>query len=130
MSLLMQVKGAKNLIVLLPLYVGLTGCLSRPNEIVSQVSTTNYIATLSRRDIGTVRNGLTLVSLRASGVPDSDTHGLIILQVNGNQSIQMKWIGVHQLEVSCATCTQEDVSFEVVKSDNPVIKYDDNLLVR
>jgi hypothetical protein len=112
------------------LFAGLAGCLpSSSNVVVSQASNSEYTATLSNRNSGAMSRGSTLVSVRLKNVPDNDTHGLIVLDVTWNRPVEMRWIGPHNLAVSCASCTVQDVDFEVVKSGDVVITYGDNLRV-
>jgi hypothetical protein len=71
------------------------------------------------------------VSIRVTSVPDSDTHGQIVLGVLGTSApIEMKWPSPHNLVLSCSSCEPERVNFETVKSGDVLITYDDNLRFR
>jgi hypothetical protein len=74
--------------------------------------------------------GSTLVSLRAKGVPDNDTHGEIVFGTTWNQAIDMKWIDPKHLELTCSSCMAKDLTFEVVKAGDVLISYDNNLRVQ
>jgi len=117
--------------VLFAMCVGIAGCLlSSSNIVVDHVSNSEYTATLSRRNTGAMSKGSTLVSLRLNSVPDNDTHGLIVLDVFGAEPVEMKWTGLHNLALSCTSCTPQDVNGEVVKAGDVTINYDENLHVR
>lgn len=119
------------LMMLMVLCGGVFGCLPKSsNVIISHVSTAENIATLSKRDSGAMSKGSTLVSVRSNRVPDNDTHGLVVFQVVGDRPIEIKWLSAHNLAISCASCTSQDVSFEVVKSDDLIISYSNNLAIR
>ena len=74
--------------------------------------------------------GATLVSVRSNATPDSDTHGQIVFSSTWDKPIVMKWIDPMHLEVTCSSCTPKDVTFEVVKTGEVLITYDDNLKVQ
>ena len=71
--------------------------------------------------------GSTLVSIRLNGVPDNDTHGLIVLGLDGSKPIEMNWLDSKHLGISCPSCKSTDVNFEVVKTGDITIIYGDNL---
>ncbi len=109
----------------------MTGCLPASSNVVSAIVVgPEYTATLSKRDSGAMSKGSTFVSVRANGVPDDSTHGLIVFGVNGNKPVEMKWIGPHNLALSCQPCISQDVNLEVVKSVDITISYSDGLRVR
>lgn len=110
------------------LCVGTVGCLPSSSNIVSaRVVGAEYTATLSKRNSGAMSKGSTLVSIRANHVPDDATHGLIVLGLNGDQPVEMKWNGPHSLSISCQPCTPQDVNFEAIKSGDVTISYDKGL---
>lgn len=107
------------------------GCLPPSNNVVSaRITGSEYTATLSKRNSGAMSKGSTLVSVRANGVPDDSTHGLIVLGVNGDHPIEIIWSGPRSLSISCQQCTPQDVNFEAVKSGDVTISYDNGLNVR
>jgi hypothetical protein len=124
----------KNLILavqIVALSFSMVGCLPASSNVVSaRVASSENTATLSKRDSGATSKGSTLVSVRANGVRDDSTHGLIVLGIVGDKPVEMKWIGPHNLALSCQPCTPQDVNFEVVKSGDITISYSDNLSVR
>ena len=112
------------------LLLSANGCLPpEGNMVVSHVSNSEYIATLSKRNSGAASKGSTLVSVRLNSVPDNDTHGLIVLGVDGNKPVEMEWLGLHHLALSCSACKPEDVNDEVVKAGHIIITYSDNLRI-
>ena len=71
-------------IVVMLLSISMLGCLPvSSNVVVGHVESAEYTATLSKRNSGAMSKGSTLVSVRAKGVPDDSTHGLIVLGVTG-----------------------------------------------
>lgn len=115
---------------LLGLSAVLIGCSPCKERIVTQVSSTDYVATVSKRDCGAMGKGSTLVSLRLKSVPDNDTHGVIVFAAQGDKTIETKWNSARSLLISCDSCTQNDVNFEVVKSGDVVVRYGSGLDVR
>src|SRR5579883_2760695 len=84
------------------LCIATVGCLPpSSNEVSARVVGPEYTATLSKRNSGAMSKGSTLVSIRANGVPDDSTHGVIVLGINGDHPVEMKWIGPHNLSLSC-----------------------------
>jgi predicted GNAT superfamily acetyltransferase len=72
--------------------------------------------------------GSTLVSVRPNGVRDDDTDGAVVLGLDGNHAVALKWIDAHNLAISCQDCPPQDVAFEVLKRGDITITYDgDNL---
>jgi hypothetical protein len=124
----------KNIILtieIVVLCITMVGCLPASSNVVSaRVASSENTATLSKRNSGAMSKGSTLVSVRANGVPDDSTHGLIVLGIIGDKPVEMKWIGPHSLALSCQPCTPQDVNFEVVKSGDITISYSDSLVVR
>lgn len=113
------------------LCLSMVGCLPASSNVVSaRVASSENTATLSKRNSGAMSKGSTLVSVRANGVPDNSTHGMIVLGIIGDKPVEMKWIGPHHLALSCQPCTPQDVNFEVVKSGDITISYSDSLDVR
>jgi hypothetical protein len=111
--------------------VGMLGCLPSSSELVlRQVSSSDYTATLSKRNSGAMSRGSTLVSVRGKAVPDNDTHGVIVFGASYGAVVDMKWIDPKHLELSCSSCTVKDVNFEVVKASDVLISYDNNLRVQ
>jgi hypothetical protein len=98
--------------------------------VVSHIASSENIATLSKRDSGAMSRGSTLVSVRYITVPDSDTHGAIVFGANGDKDVKMVWRGPRNLLLSCPSCRQEDVNYEVVKSGDVVISYSPEISVR
>ena len=118
------------LLVVVFFWAGITGCLPSSSNVVNgHISNSENTATLSKRDSGAMSKGSTLVSVRPNGVPDNDTHGQIELGLIGDKGVEMKWIGPRNLSLTCATCTRQDITFEVVKSGDIVITYGDNLSI-
>jgi hypothetical protein len=114
--------------VAIGVYACIVGCLSSPSNVVMHsISTADYTATLSSRNSGAMSRGSTFVSLRLKNVSDNDTHGQIVFAATWNKPVEMKWVGTHELAISCASCTTKDVDFEAVKSGDIVISYDENL---
>jgi len=109
--------------------VGVNGCLSADDVVVSRISNAGYTATLSKRDHGALSRGSTLVSIRLDYVPDNDTHGLVVLGVDGNKPIEMKWLGDRNLALNCSSCKPQDVNFQAVKAGGLVITYGASLKV-
>jgi hypothetical protein len=109
---------------------GLLGCYPRTEFVVSSTSSERGIATLSKRDSGAMSYGSTLVSIREKGVPDNDTHGLIVFGARGDQDVKIAWKNARNLMISCSSCKQEDVNYEVVKSDGVIISYSPEIAVR
>ena len=95
--------------------------------VVRQVSSSDYTATLSKRNSGAMSRGSTLVSVRLTSVPDNDTHGEIVLDVAGDKPVEMMWISPHHLSLSCSSCVPQDVTDETVKAGEIAITYSDNL---
>ncbi len=113
------------------LCIGTSGCLPSSSNVVSaRVVGSEYTATLSKRNGGAMGKGSTLVSVRANGVSDDATHGLIVLGINGDQLIEVRWDGPHSLSLSCQSCAPQRRQFEVVKSGAITISYDKGLNVR
>lgn len=109
----------------------IVGCLPSSSNVVSaRVQGVEYTATLSKRDSGAMSKGSTLVSVRANGVPDDATHGLIVLGISGDKPIEMRWIDPHSLALSCSSCAPKDVNFEAVKTGELTISYDTGLSIR
>ena len=125
----MKTSSAAKLVAIVVLAT-IIGCMPRSSEIVvRQVTSSEYTATLSKRNSGAMSKGSTLVSVRLTSVPDNDTHGLIVLDVTGDKPVEMKWIGPHSLALSCASCVPQDVNDETVKAGQIAITYSDNLRV-
>jgi len=104
------------------------GCMpSQSIIVVQQLSGPEYTATLSKRNSGAAGPGSTLVSVRLTSVPDNDTHGVIVLGVNGDKPIQLKWPDAHHLSLACESCKSEDVNFEATKTGDVVIEFDPHL---
>jgi hypothetical protein len=107
---------------------GALGCLPASSDVVLRhVSSSENTATLSQRNSGAMSRGSTLVSLLAKGVPDNDTHGVVVLATAWNQPVDMRWIDPKHLELTCPTCDANDVTFEAVKAGDVVISYGNNL---
>ena len=121
----MMISASSLLFSVLPM---VNGCLPSPsNTIEKQIFSAQYTATLSKRNSGATSRGSTLVSVRLSSVLDTDTHGLIVLGVNGNKAVEMKWIDARHLLLSCASCNPDEVNFESVKTGDVNVSYDINL---
>ncbi|HTZ56718.1 MAG TPA: hypothetical protein VMB49_01410 [Acidobacteriaceae bacterium] len=120
-----------SIIQILTICFCIVGCLPSSSNVVStRVQGSEYTATLSKRNSGAMSKGSTLVSVRANGVPDDATHGLIILGIAGDHLVEMKWIDPHNLALSCSSCAPQDVNFEAIKSGDVTISYDKGLSVR
>ena len=114
--------------LLVVLIASIGGCSpSGSSIVVSQVSSSTDTATLSKRDSGATSKGSTLVSIRLTSVPDNDTHGLIVLGIDGDKAVEMKWIDPHHLALSCGSCSPQDINFQVVKTGDIAITYDAKL---
>jgi hypothetical protein len=68
--------------------------------------------------------------MRGNGVHDDSTHGLIILEVQGDKPVIMKWAGPHDLSLSCESCTQQEVDFEAIKCSDILIRYAGGLAIK
>ena len=77
-----------------------------------------------------MNRGATLVSLRANATPDGDTHGEIVFSTAWDKPILMDWVDPKHLALSCPSCTTRYVTFEVVKTGEMLISYDNNLRVQ
>jgi hypothetical protein len=125
------VKNLLSTIEIVMLCISMVGCLlASSNVVVARVASSENTATLSKRNSGAMSKGSTLVSVRANGVPDDSSHGLIVLGITGDKPVEMKWIGPHNLALSCQSCIPQDVNFEVVKSGDVIISYSDSVSVR
>jgi len=117
-------------IAMASLTIGSLGCLpASSNVVVGHIESADNIATLSKRNSGAMSKGSTLVSVLAKGVPDNSTHGTIVLGVTGDKPVEMKWIGPHNLALSCPPCNPQEVNFEVVRTGEVTISYSENLSV-
>jgi hypothetical protein len=59
-----------------------------------------------------------------------DTHREIVLGLNGQYVVDMKWTGPQDLFLSCSQCSLKNVNFEAVRAGDTTITYDKNLDVR
>ena len=118
-------------IVVMLLSISMLGCLPvSSNVVVGHVESAEYTATLSKRNSGAMSKGSTLVSVRAKGVPDDSTQGLIVLGVTGDKLIEMRWTGPYNLVLSCQPCAPQDVNFEAVRAGDITISYGETFRIR
>jgi hypothetical protein len=118
-------------LAILTLLAAVLGCLpSQSIVVVQQLVGPEYTATLSKRNSGAASRGSTLVSVRLTSVPDNDTHGVIVLGVDGDRHIQMKWKDSHHLSLACETCKAADVNFEATKAGEVIIDFDPHLAIK
>ena len=105
----------------------LIGCSPCKESIEGQYSSADYLATISKRDCGAMGTGSTLVSIRLKGVPDNDTHGLVVLGLYGNKNVQVNWRDSHDLTIACPSCRSSDVRSQMVKAAGVTIRYESEL---
>ena len=118
-------------IAMLLILTSVFGCMpSQSIIVVQQLSGSEYTATLSKRNSGAAGPGSTLVSVRLTGVPDNETHGVIVLGISGDKPIQLKWIDAHHLSLACESCKAEDVNFEATKTGDVIVGFDPHLSVQ
>jgi hypothetical protein len=121
-------KPISTLLAVAPMVLGsLLGCDPCKETVVEQVSSTEYLATISKRDCGAMGRGSTLVSIRLNGVPDNDTHGGIVLGLYGNKDVHVSWRDSRELTIDCPSCRSSDVDSQTVKSAGVTIHYGSEL---
>src|SRR5579862_987147 len=106
------------------------GCGITKEVVLRRIVGPECTATLSQRDSGAIGRASTLVSIIYNGVPDNDTHGEIVLGLNGQYIVDMKWTGPQDLFLSCSQCSPKNVNLETVRAGDTTITYDKNLDVR
>jgi hypothetical protein len=101
-------------------------CLPPSSDVIcAHVVGPEYTATLSKRNSGAMSRGSTLVSVIANGVPDNATHGVVVLGISGDRSVQMQWRGPRALSLGCQQCASKDVNFQAIRAGNVTISYGD-----
>ncbi len=113
-------------VLLLPVCLSV-GCQSV--IVGKQLASPEYTATIVKRDSGAMSRGSTIVSVRLTSVPDNATHGTGVLDVFGDQTVDIRWRDPRHLFVSCKSCRPRDINFEAVKSGEVYISYDKNLTI-